>query len=258
MLVKRQIYLGKFALSGNRYSYMANILLTIAARGGSKGIEKKNIKLLMGKPLIAHTIKQALEWNQAKRVIVSTDSQEIADVAKEYGAEVPFIRPDYLAEDSTPKGPVLKHALTECEKQFNEQYDIVVDLDVTSPLRSQKDLDQCLDLFLKSKPKTLFSVVNAHKNPYFNMVERDKNGTITLCKTIGKGVMRRQDAPEVYSLNASIYFYDRKYLLESDMPYPVSDQSEIYVMDDISGIDIDREIDFKLIEFLVEKECVQI
>jgi len=237
---------------------MTNILLTIVARGGSKGIEKKNIKLLMGKPLIAYTIEQALKWNQAKRIIVSTDSQEIANIAKEYGAEVPFLRPDHLAKDSTPKGAVLKHALIECERQFNEQYDIVVDLDVTSPLRSQKDLDQCLDLFLKSKPKTLFSVVNARKNPYFNMVERNGSGAIALCKTFEKGVMRRQDTPKVYSLNASIYFYNRNYLLESDMPHAISDQSEIYVMDDISGTDIDQEMDFKFIEFLVKEDCVQL
>jgi len=237
---------------------MESILVTIAARGGSKGVKGKNIRSLMGKPLIYYSIKQALDWGKAKRVVVSTDSQEIARIGKESGAEAPFIRPSNLAEDTTPKGLVLQHAAKECEEFFGETYDIIVDLDVTAPLRTVDDLDQCLDVFLKSKPKTLFSVVQAHKNPYFNMVERSNNGTVALCKSVDQNVVRRQDAPEVYSLNASIYFYDREYLLGSEMPYPVSDQSEIYVMDDISGTDIDREMDFKLLEFLVKEDCVKL
>ncbi len=105
-----------------------NILVFIGARGGSKGLKDKNIKPLMGKPLIAHTILTALKWGKAARVIVSTDSLKIANVAKHYGAQVPFLRPAKMATDKAPKGPALRHALVECEKIFNERYTVVVDL----------------------------------------------------------------------------------------------------------------------------------
>jgi len=213
---------------------------------------------LLVKPLISYTIQQALRWGKATKVIVSTDSPEIAKVAQKFGAEIPFMRPQELASDTAGKVGVIKHALIECEKMYKEKYDIVVDLDATSPIRTPDDLDQCLKLFLKSKPSTLFSVVHPHKNPYFNMVEKDKTGKIVLCKTLKKKVVRRQDAPAVYSMNASIYFYNRDYLLSADHPSPLSDDIEIYLMGENSSIDIDRELDFKFIEFLVKEGHVKL
>ena len=159
---------------------MDNILITIAARGGSKGIKDKNIRILMNKPLICHSIEQARAWGKAKRIIVSTDSETIAEVAKNAGVEVPFMRSKELADDTTPKGLVIKDALIRCEELYREQFPIIVDLDATAPLRTTDDLDKCLEIFCDKKPKTLFSVTRAHKNPYFNMVERNDRGEIVL------------------------------------------------------------------------------
>jgi len=208
--------------------------------------------------LIAHTLHTALKWGKAKRVIVSTDSPKIAKVALRYGAEVPFMRPAALATDTSGKIPVVKHAVAACEELYGETYDIVVDLDATAPLRTVKDLDACLDIFLKDRPKTLFSVVPSHKNPYFNMVEQSKTGQVSMCKKLKKTIVRRQDAPQVYDANASIYFYDRTYLLTSNNPLPVNDHCRIYVMPDVSGFDVDREIDFQFLEFLIKRKIIRL
>lgn len=235
-----------------------NILCTIAARGGSKGVKNKNIRPLAGKPLIAYTIGQALRWGKAKRVIVSTDSEDIARVAKEAGALVPFMRPSELATDSAPKLPVTRHAFKECERIFGESYGMAVDLDATSPVRTVEDLDACLEKFLLVKPDVLFSVVPAQRNPYFNMVEVKSDGFVELCKKIPGGVTRRQDAPVVYSLNASIYFYDRAFLLDESKTSGITDRTSYCVMDEVSSYDIDREIDFEFLEFLIEKGKVKL
>jgi len=230
-----------------------NILCTICARGGSRGVKDKNIKPLMGKPLIAYTIEQALGWGRARRVVVSTDSSRIAETARRHGASVPFMRPKKLAGDRTAKQPVIRHAMLKSEEVFKERYDVVVDLDVTSPLRRTVDLDACLRLFVKKRPKTLFSAVRARRNPYFNMVENGKNGFATLCKRPRAKTVRRQDAPDVYDMNASIYFYSRNFLLDKKNTTPLSDRSAVYVMDEMSQYDIDSELDFRFVEFLMKK-----
>lgn len=234
---------------------MNNLLITICARGGSKGIKSKNIRKLAGKPLIYYTIKQATGWARGKHVVVSTDSEEIARIAKEYRAEVPFMRPQELASDIAGKVAAIKHALESSEEIFGETYDVVMDLDVTSPVRTVQDLENAYKLFLEKRPKTLFSVTPARRNPYFNMVEDIEDGKVKLCKA--GNFARRQDAPKVYDMNASIYIYDRNFLLENGNESAVSDNSIIYVMDDIS-IDIDSELDFKFIEFLIKKNIISL
>ena len=229
------------------------ILCTICARGGSKGVIDKNIRMLGGKPLIAYTIEQAFAWGKADKVVVSTDSIDIAKIARAYGAEVPFMRPVRLATDNASKLDAIRHAVAVSEKIFGKVYDIITDLDATSPFRKPNDLDRCLEMFLKVKPKTLFSVVAAHKNPYFNIVEINKSGYAVLCKKPRAGVVRRQEAPAVFEMNASIYFYRRDYLMDIDNRTPISSRSLAYVMDDISSYDIDKELDFKFAEFLIKE-----
>ena len=235
-----------------------NLLIFIGARAGSKGVKAKNVRPLIGKPLITHTIRQALSWGKAKRVIVSTDSAQFAQIAKKAGVQVPFLRPAELASDTASKGMAIKHAFLKCEEIYQEKYDAVMDLDVTAPIRTNQDLTRSLAIYLKYRPKTLFSVVSAHKNPYFNMVEVNKNGEVVLCKKLKKRIFRRQDAPVVYAMNASIYIYRRDYLLKSADPSPFTDDTRLYVMDDLAGIDIDREIDFKFIEFLAKEGLVKL
>jgi len=234
------------------------ILVTICARGGSKGVKGKNVRILDGSPLIHHTIRQSLEWNKADRVVVSTDSREIRKIAEASGAGVPFIRPSALATDSAAKIPVIRHALVESEKLYGERYDIIVDLDPTSPVRTTDDLDNALDLFQMEKPKTLFSVVQSYKNPYFNMVELDHHGKAHLSKRSTQSILRRQDAPMVYDMNASIYIFERGYLMNENNSSVFSDQSIIYEMSQFSAVDIDREIDFKFIELLIREGLVEL
>lgn len=235
-----------------------NILLTICARGGSKGVKNKNIRHLMGKPLIAYTINQALLWSKAGRIVVSTDSEDIASVARTFGAETPFVRPAELATDTAAKVPVIRHAARHCEELYGERYDLVVDLDPTAPVRTIADLDACLEIFMAHRPKTIFSVVAAHKNPYFNMVELNEAGFAHLSKALPQGVSTRQSAPRVYAMNASIYFYDRQYLMDETVTSPISDSSMVHVMDDLAGQDIDREIDFEFIEFLCQRGKIKL
>lgn len=234
---------------------MDNLLITICARGGSKGVKGKNIRFLAGKPLIYYTIEQAKKWGGGKHIIVSTDSEEIAKVAKDCGARVPFLRPTELASDTSGKIPAIRHALITSEKIYAENYGIVMDLDVTSPIRKVSDLDNAYKLFLEKKPKTLLSVVPAHRNPYFNMVEVSSDGRAYVCKS-RKEFTRRQDIPEVYDANAAIYLYERDYLLDENNKIVLSDNSIIYLMDPISAIDIDSELDFKYIEFLVKENII--
>ena len=224
------------------------ILATICARGGSKGIKNKNIRPLQGKPLIAYTIEYLKKWGKAERIVCTTDSEEIAAIAKKYGAEIPCMRPPELATDTAAKLPVLQHIVKICEQQNNTTYDIIVDLDPTAPLRKLLFLQEAFQKFVDSKANNLYSVTKAHKNPYFNMVELDEKGFAHLCKK--SDTVRRQDAKMVYELNASIYIYNRDFLLSAHSIH--SDKTIIYEMPDIASVDIDRELDFLFIEYLLK------
>lgn len=229
------------------------ILVTVCARGGSKGLPGKNIRPLFGKPLIAHTIELARAWNPAARIVVSTDSEEIAQAGRNAGAETPFMRPPELASDTAGKVPVLTHALRESERFFGERYDRILDLDPTSPIRELSDLDRALKCFESKRLDVCFSVVKARKNPYFNMVERSKDGAIGLVKPLTgapTGFTGRQAAPEVWDINASIYVYDRDFLLKEPQNLWVG-RCEIFEMNAVSAFDIDQERDFVVVEALM-------
>ena len=229
------------------------ILATIAARGGSKGVKNKNIRNLLGKPLIAYTIEQVIQWGKFGKFIVSTDSKEIADIAIRYGAEVPFIRPAELASDTAGKVDVLRHALIESEGYYNIKFDALLDLDATAFIRTTEDIENIVRIFKEKRPDCIFSVVKSHKNPYFNMVEEKEDGTVTVCKQFSNGIYRRQDTPKVYEMNASMYVYDRKFLLDANNKMPYSKKALIYEMGELSSFDIDSEIDFKFVEFLLKE-----
>jgi CMP-N,N'-diacetyllegionaminic acid synthase len=226
------------------------ILGTICARGGSKGVNNKNIKELQGKPLIAYTIEYFKKWDKAEKIVCSTDSEKIAEVAKKYGAEIPCMRPANLATDTAFKLDVLKHIVKFVERKENVKYDVIVDLDPTAPLRKKKFLEEAYKKFIDSDVNNLYSVCKARKNPYFNMVELDEKGYAHLCKK--SIVVRRQDAKNVYGMNASIYIYKRDFLLNTNTLH--SDKTIIYEMPDNTSIDIDSELDFKFVEFLLENE----
>ncbi|MFX1318094.1 MAG: cytidylyltransferase domain-containing protein [Promethearchaeota archaeon] len=231
------------------------ILATICARGGSKGVPNKNIRNLAGKPLISYTISVLKKWGQASNIITSTDSLEIARVANAYGAETPFLRPKEMATDTAPKMPAIQHALKFCEEHYNTKYDIVVDLDPTAPIRTVNNLTEALGKFIQTEAQVLYSVTVAKKNPYFNMVELDEHGNAHLSKTLESEYFRRQDAPIVYAINGSIYVFDRDFLIDAKSLH--CEREKVYIMDQIASVDVDREIDFQFIEFLIERGYFQ-
>ncbi len=235
-----------------------SILVTICARGGSKRVKDKNIRIINGKPLISYAIDLAKRWGRAKRIICSTDSEKIAEIAKNSGADVPFIRAARLSTGTAGKLEVIRDALVNSERAYNEKYDIIVDLDATNPLKTKKDLDNCLGIFRKKNAEVLLSVVKARRNPYFNMVELNNKGFAELSKKPKSTILRTQSTPKVYDVNASIYFYSRNFLLNPKNSFVLeSKKAAIYVMDDACGTDIDSEEDLKYIEFLLKNKAVE-
>ncbi|MFX1363482.1 MAG: cytidylyltransferase domain-containing protein [Promethearchaeota archaeon] len=227
------------------------ILGTVCVRGGSKGLKNKNFRLINGKPLLSYTFKAFKAWGRADRIICSTDSLELQKIARKYGAETPFLRPAELATDEMAKLDVLRHALKFCENEEKKRYDYLIDLDATSPLRTIKDIETSFNRLENSDADLITSAYLAERNPYFNMVELDENGYAVLCKIPEKPIVARQQAPLVYSLNASIWVFKRNYLLETS--YVLSGKTLIYEMPDTS-IDIDRQIDIDFIEFMIREE----
>lgn len=220
-------------------------IATICARGGSSGLPGKNIKLLAGKPLIVHTIEQAFACQRIKRVFVSTDSPEIAEVARSAGAEVPGLRPAELATATAAKMPVIRHLVGLMEAQGVE-VSRIVDLDPTSPLRLMTDIESCLDL-LDTDTDVVITGYPAEKNPYFNMVEAKPDGNIGLVKSLPGGVVARQQAPVVFAMNASVYVWHRHTL---DLGL-WEGRVKLHAMPRERSIDIDTPIDFRLVELLL-------
>ena len=221
-------------------------LITICARGGSKGILGKNIRQLNGRPLIAYTIEIANAFIQkfGGDISLSTENREIKRIAENYGLSTEYQRPDDLATDDAGKMAVIQDLLVYEESNRRIKYDLVLDLDVSSPLRNLSDLTAAFELISNdSQALNLFSVNPANRNPYFNMVEQQKNGYYGLIK---KGVfLTRQSSPEVYDLNASFYFFKREFFEEGCST--INDRSMIYIMPHIC-FDLDHPIDFDFME----------
>jgi|TARA_Y100000310_G_scaffold329581_1_gene399730 CMP-N,N'-diacetyllegionaminic acid synthase len=232
-------------------------LCTICARGGSQGIKNKNLKIINGKPLIYFTINQAIKSKIFDHIIVSTDSKKILKSAKAYGADSWFIRPKKLSSNSSPKIPAIRHALIKAEKFYNKKFEFIIDLDVTSPLRKVEDITKAYKVFIKKKGDVLITATRSKKNPYFNMIEMVKK-KIRKVKNTNKIYFRRQDAPKTYDMNASIYIWNRKTLMNSNSlvhSLKKGDKKKILMheMPETRSIDIDSEFDFKLVKFLLKK-----
>lgn len=227
------------------------VVCFICARGGSKGLNNKNINEICGKPLIAWSIQQAKNSKLIDEIVVSTDCNNIASVARDNGAEVYFMRPDYLSNDESGKWQVWQHAITEYRTITGNDMDIFLDLDCTSPLRNVSDIDNAINLYRSSDVDVVFSICEAKKNPYFNMVEY-KNNILQLSKKLDSRIVRRQDAPKVYEHAASIYVISPDFLVKGK---GLLDGNAIgYEMPNERCIDIDSNFDYKLVEFLMNSE----
>jgi N-acylneuraminate cytidylyltransferase/CMP-N,N'-diacetyllegionaminic acid synthase len=224
-------------------------LCTICARGGSKGVKAKNIRPLLGKPLIAHSIEQAKASGLFEAIAVSSDSDLILQISREWDVDYLIKRPNELATDQAAKLPVIRHCVAEAERQKGHGFDIIVDLDATSPLRSIEDIHRAVALLEDSGAGNLITAMPSRRSPYFNLVELNADGIVELSKPPRTVVVRRQDAPKCYDMNASIYVWKRQVLFARDTIF--NKDTKLYVMPEERSMDIDSEIDFKVVEFLM-------
>lgn len=232
------------------------MLAVIPARGGSKGLPGKNVRPFMGLPLIAHSLRFAAMAPQIERCIVSTDSEQIAEVARQYGGDVPFLRPAELAQDESPMWPVLQHALQEMERRDSRQYRSLLLLDPTSPGRLPEDVTRAVQM-LEEDPKAVgvVAVSEPHFNPRWVCVE-ERNGY--LAHAFGSaGYTRRQDVPKVYRINAVLYLWRREHVLGSSEQQWEQAPHRLLVVPEERAVHIDELHDFELGELLVREGMVR-
>lgn len=230
---------------------MAKVLCTICARGGSKGVKNKNIKMINGEPLISYTIKQAKESGLFEHIVLSTDSDLIAEIAEKYGAEVFFRRSVEMASDTAGKLEVIRDVFIRSEAYYQTTFDYLIDLDATAPLRSVQDIVDSYQQLLNNDNDNLITAMPSRRSPYFNLVEVNNFGKVALSKKLENSVVRRQDAPKSYDMNASIYIWKREVILNQNSLF--LEKTGLYVMPEERSIDIDTDLDFEFVEFLMKK-----
>ncbi|CEN79325.1 acylneuraminate cytidylyltransferase family protein [Paraclostridium sordellii] len=225
----------------------SKVLAIIPARAGSKGIKEKNIIDLNGKPLIAHSIEAGLKSKYINKVVVSTDGEKIAKIAKDYGAEVPFLRPKHLATDTAKTIDCVIHCIEELKKN-GEEYDYVVLLQPTQPLRQPWHIDEAFELIIKRNEDSLVSISKVKDHPVL-MRTIDKNGyAINLLE--GSSTKRRQEFPDFYKVNGAIYINKINENFNYDTSF--NDNKLVYMMDEQYGIDIDDMLDMEIAKLLIK------
>ena len=221
----------------------------ICARGGSKGVPNKNIRIIHKKPLIAHTIEKAVNSKIFSHVIVSTEDKKIVKISEKYGAEIPFIRPKKLSGDTTPIGDVFVHAIKKLET-LDYQFDTFVNLDCTVPFIDKKDIIGSIDLLRRRKCDAVYGVYEQHLNPYFNMMELNSKGFLRLTKKLTKRPRSRQEAPVVYQLNG-LFTYNKKKFLK--IGNPIMPNAIPFKIPLERGFMIDTETEFEITELMFKK-----
>lgn len=224
-------------------------LCTICARGGSKGVPGKNLRTVGGRPLIAHSVVQARDSGLFDVIAVSSDSAYIREAAMKAGATLEIDRPASLADDRAGKVPAILHALRTAEEITDRQFDFIVDLDVTSPLRDISDIVEAVRMVETSDAPNLITAAPARRSPYFNLVERDSSGQVRLSKP--STILRRQDVPECFDMNASIYVWRRESLLADNGLF--NPGTLLMVMPEERSHDIDTELDLAIVDFLFQR-----
>ena len=227
-------------------------LCTIAVRGGSKGVPGKNWREINGLPLFAYSLLQAVESELFDRIVVTSDANEVLATAKAFGATDIVVRPSTLATDTSGKVPAIVHALQETERVNNMTFDTIVDLDATSPLREISDIHGAVSLLESLNIDSVITASEAHRSPYFNLVEVNSDtGKVEVSKKLPNSILRRQDAPRSFDMNASIYVWNRNSLVEN--PQVFFDNTKIFEMPQERSMDIDSEFDFKIVSWLLEQ-----
>lgn len=225
-----------------------SIVAFIFARGGSKGLPGKNILNFAGKPLIVWAIEQAKSIPRIDKVIVSTDSEEIAEIALKAGAEVPYLRPKDLASDNAPEWMAWRHALNSYKNSEGTYPRVMLSLPATSPLRSLTDIENCLDVYETAKADAVIGITDAHRNPYFNMVVKDKNQELNLVMSSDRAISRRQDADRIYDLTTVAYAIRPDFIFACESLFEGVVKS--FEVPQERAIDIDTAFDFKVAELI--------
>jgi len=225
----------------------------IGARGGSKGVPRKNIRPINGKPLIAYTIESALDSGLFSSVIVSTDDDKIARVSRKYGAETPFKRPKKLANGKIDFAPVLAHGIKKLQDR-GFKFNTLVLRDCTVPFISKNDMKNSINLLYRKKVNAVFGLYKQHLNPYFNILEINKRGHLELSKKLSSRRKSRQESPPVYQMNG-LFTYD----VASFMKYQriILPKTILYEIPIQNGIMIDTEIEFKIVEMLIKNNLIK-
>lgn len=223
----------------------------IFARGGSKGLKNKNIKNFHGKPLIAWSIYCASKIKDIGRIIISTDSEKIRDIALQYGAEAPFLRPSVLASDSSSEWSAWQHALNFLKDQEGYLPEAMISIPPTAPLRIPHDINQCIQEYEKGNSDAVITVSASTRNPYFNMVKKNINGGVSLVSKMESQPSRRQDAPEVFDIATVAYLVRSDFVLTHNSLFE-GNISAIDIPKERS-VDIDTEDDLDLANFYLEK-----
>lgn len=224
------------------------IVAFIFARGGSKGLPHKNILPLASKPLIVHSIETALALPRVSRVVVSTDDEEIAEISRRAGADVPFLRPPELASDNAPEWLAWQHAIRTLREQ-GETVDVFLSLPPTSPLRIPHDVNCCLDALLDNQAEIVISVREAERSPYFNMVRRNADGG---CHLAVEGEFhRRQDAPELFDITTVAYVARADFIMSASRIFDGRVRAVLIPRE--RALDIDTHFDMLIAEALVGK-----
>ena len=230
------------------------IMALITARGGSKGIPQKNIIPLAGKPLIAYSIEVALDYHRINRVITSTDDSEIAEIAQKWGAEVPFFRPEQLAQDTTPHILAAEHALCWLEDNDNYIPDYLLLLQPTSPFRAKEDIEKVIEIAENRSPNAVVSVCEMDPHPY-SAREILPDGTIKNYIETNMEYMRRQDLSQLYYPNGALYLNKRESILEDRAFIPAD--TIAYIMPPERSLDIDTPWDLYLAELIMRDRINQ-
>lgn len=226
-------------------------ICTITVRAGSKGVPGKNLRVVAGRPMFGHSVAQAAATGLFDEVIVSSDSEEILALAPEFGATGVVRRPAEMATDTAGKVPAIAHAVRTTEQRTGRSFDVCVDLDATSPLRTLDDIRSAVQMFEESDVASLITGTEARRNPYFNLVEEQPDGTVAVSKRPDDAVLRRQDAPRCFDMNGSIYVWRRESLLEDQVVFFPS--TVLFEMPAERSIDVDSEFDFRVVEWLMER-----
>jgi CMP-N-acetylneuraminic acid synthetase len=225
------------------------VLGLIPARGGSKGVPRKNLKLLRGKPLLQYTAESALAATRLSRVILSTEDEEIADFGRLCGLDVPFIRPDELARDETPMLPVAQHAMRMLEKE-GDRFDALCLLQPTNPLRRAEDIDACIDLLAESEADAVVTILPTplEYNPHW-VYFKNADGFLQLSTGESTPIPRRQELPAAFHREGSVYLTRRDVLLEKESFY--GSRLIGYPMDAARSVNIDAPEDWERAEYLI-------